>query len=336
MRFLDAARLQLDFIDLAHVGPGDLIIYSWLTTQSDEDETAWDRLWGIVDSISGASITELVKEWCIQCPIRSIRPMSLLEALALLPSDKEDSARAALDRLAEAGPRSRAMVKSLFAEQQLNILQWAHLLELLHDHPGKPMEGLRAWGAAHRFEGAICSAHMPLGRVIEKNTFVRSLMTHARLPRQVARDTLVDLCSTTQWVRARDACSKRSFMLGGPIMWATFASGGGDPFDFAATVPDRGHFIKASLGLERDPVPQRRYLPVLLIRYVTTTECHTPSCADASSYEDWNIYFAPAVHRCPGLTQPWDEGDRDLQPRPEVVHAQVDASALVAPIEEVR
>lgn len=315
---------------------GEHILVNWLTGAADEVEPTWQTLLAALRSASIPSMAALVEYWRRTSLLASLTPMALLHALQLLdPADQRDG-RVAIDALALAGPRSRAMVKSLFAEQQLTVLDWAHLLDALSKPSRAPVDSLRAWGNEHRLQGSSCPAPMPLGRVIEKNSFVKSLMTHARLPRQVARDTMVDLGSTTQWIRARDAVARKAFQLGGDVMWGTFDVHGGDPFGFAATAQKRGHYIKASLGLERDPVPQRRYLPVMLLRYSTTAECHAPTCADAAKYEDWNIYFAPAVDRCPGLTQPWDESDIGLEPRPEVVHSQVDASALCAPLEEVR
>lgn len=252
-----------------------------------------------------------------------------------------DSQRLLVEQLigdfAECGPRSRALAKSLFAERQLDLRHWADLLTMLDDGGGGTAhDSLRAWGSRHRYAGREAKPRMPVGRVVEKNAFVASLMTYAKLPRQVSRDTLADLTSLTRWEHARELCQRRGLQLGGDPMWATFDRDGKDPFAFSSGESQRGVFIRACLGLERSPALPRRYLPILLFRYRATRTCFIPTVADAANYTQWNIYFAPAIKDGYGLTQPWDDSGKSFKPRPEVIHTPESVSTLVGPIEEVR
>ncbi|MDR3201589.1 MAG: hypothetical protein LBT54_00360 [Bifidobacteriaceae bacterium] len=312
------------------------LVEAWITAEADVDKLLWQALEAGLSTPPPGSNIDHLERWLETAGRVGMGQMPLMQALKLLKEDEREAARRSIEAIAKTGPQSRSMAKSLFAELQLSVAHWARLLEAF-DHPTRSeKESLRVWGCEHLFQGAVGTAPMPLGRVLEKNALVRSLMTCAKVPRRVALETVADLCSATQWERARRACAKRDVQLGGEVMWATFDDTADDPFAFAEAQPQRGRYIRASLGLERDPASQRRYLPMLLFRYNTVTPCHTPTCADAAKYEDWNVYFAPAVSRWPGLTQPWDDGDLKAQPRPEVVHRQQSLSAMSEPAEEVR
>lgn len=312
---------------------GDVALHEWLMTRCDVEPTGWGRLPTPAASL-GTPLTVAMRAW-IEAEVQPTdRIMSFDVAIGLLPPAAKAEIEDHLKNLASLGARSRALAKSLFAERQLGIIHWAELLNALQNSPGEL--GVQDWGCRNRYQGAAANPSIPVGRVVEKNTFVASLMSFGRLPRQIARDVLVDLCSIRQWKHAADILERRRFFLGGDPMWATFDENGRDPFAFSYGSTRKGRFIRACLGLERSPVPQRRYLPILLLRYDGACDYFVPTIADAANYAVWNIYFAPAISHGHGLTQPWDEGDKSLIPRPEVIHRQVTAAQLVAPLEEVR
>lgn len=117
----------------------------------------------------------------------------------------------------------------------------------------------------------------------------------------------------------------KSYELGRHMMWATFAPGGGFPFDGFPTSCDQ---IRGLLGLSRSDIGT----PLLLLQYVITspTTARFPTVADAYAGDHWAYYFQPAVETETnhGWTMTWDEYSGQPS-RPEVVHDVVRGEVLV-------